>query len=295
MRQNESQVILDYLGNIGEEPMNLEHLYRKSSLLIVVALFGLSIAIPTLVMATPQAPGHVPDQVGNFAEARKTCDLGLPIPRWLIELITFFGARNCHEALDRVDNWFTDAYRTSEGEGASPGYPINDIRFWQNVVIQEFTGGHWGEGAIIMKGANPPARPQYVGGGAWKAFKRAANQYGVFPGYPINTEHVWNRVRIQDFREGSWGDGAIIGGGNAELVAGNHWKAYVKADGSNRLRNPTTFMVQKSYGFEPGPAVGPKRVRTWWVQYFEGGEIWESRGSIRIYYSDTRRWWEFNL
>ena len=192
--------------------------------------------------------------------------------------------------LNKLDSLFSDAYREAEHEGASPGYTTNQLHFWNTVLIQDFWYGNWGDGALIW-GQTQDARPHYVGGGAWNAYKRAANNYSVWPGYPINTEHDWNRVRIQDFRGGGWGDGAIIGGANAELVAGNHWRAYISADGSNRLRNPVTFVNYQSGEFYADPFGGGYRVSGWfWVQQFEGGQIWERNGTAYVWFYDTGTW-----
>lgn len=248
--------------------------------LVFLFVIGIIAVAPIAAVATPQAPGYVPSQVGDFQAARELCEI-MPLPSWIMDLITFYAVRRCHDALNIVDENFVKAYRDAERAGTSPGYPTNDVHFWQKVAIQDFTGGTFGKGAIMMRGQQPKVRPQYVGGSIWSAFKVAANQYGVFPGYPSNTLHTWNRVQIQDFREGDWGEGAIISdsrGQNAGLVAGRHWKAYKRVDGSNRLRAPITFVNQTDGG---------------WLQMFEGGEIWESGGSIKVYFYDNNRWENF--
>lgn len=258
----------------------------KWVVIIASAILLISPMQPQQVSASPSSPGEVPDEVGNWDEARHHCDLQGSLP--------WFGApwieADCNYTLNKLDSLFSDAYREAEHEGASPGYTTNQLHFWNTVLIQDFWYGNWGDGALIW-GQTQDARPHYVGGGAWNAYKRAANNYSVWPGYPINTEHDWNRVRIQDFRGGGWGDGAIIGGANAELVAGNHWRAYISADGSNRLRNPVTFVNYQSGEFYADPFGGGYRVSGWfWVQQFEGGQIWERNGTAYVWFYDTGTW-----
>jgi hypothetical protein len=254
-------------------------------LLICVLCFGMLPAASS--MAAPNAPGIVPNQVGNFQAARNLCDSfgRVSMPNWILQLISFASVVKCHEALNLLDKRFDTAYLESEQEGGSPGYPTIDIHIWKGVAIQDFVGGTWGDGAgaIIQRGQRPVSSPKYVGGYAWVGFKTAVSSYNVFPGYPINTQHNWNKVRLQDFREGTWGTGAIIVDlqrKTAQLVAGNHWKAYILADGSNRLRNPTSFVFSKS---------------GWRVQNFDGGELWENGGQVKVYYYDTKKWLQFRV
>ena len=290
----------------------MKHKYNLAILVSVLCLM-MSILSPSLVGATPQAPGAIPPNVGVYENGREICRKGDILASWASALVAAglnrlavlvgllpaqWTSDKCTAVLDGLKELYRSAYAQAESEGASPGSDVNSVHYWNGVMIQDFSGGNWGDGAIIFSekvSKITKTRPQYVGGGAWNAFKRAANSYQVWPGAPINTEHDWNKVRIQDFRGGAWGDGAIIGGGNAELVAGNHWKAYIRADGSNKLRNPKTFMVQQYYGFEPSTYAGPKKQRVWWVQYFDGGEIWESRGDIRVYYKDSNTWQNFRV
>lgn len=257
---------------------------RSSIVMKLVLMVMLAVTIlssPAFVSASPQAPGHVPEQVGNFDELRKLCN-SAPMPSWLLDLISFFTVSHCYNAADRIDHIFSQAYLRAEGEIASPGYPINDVHFWRATMIQDFSGGTWSKGALIMRW-QPPEQgeylpPFYVGGCDWSIFERATNNYGVFPGYPINHVHQWNKVWLQDFREGSWGDGAIIGGCHGELVAGNHWKAYIKADGSNLLGRPISFVSEETVNS-----------KTWWVQYFEWGKIQEANGFIWVVYNNGQQ------
>lgn len=247
----------------------------------------------SFVGATPREPGYIPYEVGLWEALNSYCSTGDDI---IGNIVSLFGNLYCNQTAERLKNHFGDAYRTSENEGASPGFPTNQLHFWRGTVIQDFTGGNWGDGALIWS-QNKGSKPQYVGGGAWKAYRHATDAYGVWPGYPTDNEHSWGDVRIQNFRGGSWGDGAIIGGGSAELVAGNHLKAYGRADGSRRLRNPKTFMVEKYDGFETTTKgfVGPRKLRQWWVQYFDGGEIWESRGDVKVLFYDKQEWSSFRV
>lgn len=230
--------------------------------------------------ASPDAPGHVPPQVGNFEEAQEICALGdVPMPHWLLDIITLWQSRECREALEHIDQSFDNAYLRAESELASPGFPTSDIYAWEGVLVQEFSGGELGDGqgAIIAKSSeddNGPQQPQYVGGGTWAAYERAIDEQGIQPGYPINLEHTWpgSDVTIQDFRGGSWGDAAIIGGDNAWLVAGRHWEAYWRVDGQIQLGNPTGPWHQNADG--------------WYKQVFESGSILELNHDIRVVFND---------
>lgn len=185
---------------------------------------------------------------------------------------------------------FTEAHQQAEQAGMSPGTRLDNIHAWNNMLIQDYRNGALGDGAILWSTTLADS-PYYVGGGTWHAYTRAVWEYGVSPGYPINLEHDWGNVRIQDFRGGKWGDGAIIGGAKAELVAGDYWKAYTRVDGPNRLRNPTSFITTKKKG-------GIK----WKIQQFDGGEIWIGiydfwvgstpiwRKHYSVHYYDTGAW-----
>ncbi len=237
---------------------------------------------PGPAAAQPGAPQVVPDRVGSIGGAREgICDKGgFPLIHPVSEFIWWFAAQSdCHTPLDDIDTAFDNAYLRAEGELVSPGFPTNDIHGWQGVSIQDFSGSGWGDGwgAIIapslVEEVPEPQQPHYVGGGTWVAYKRAVWEQGIQPGYPINLEHQWDGVTIQDFRGGSWGDAAIIGGPDAWLVAGRHWQAYVIADGSNRLGNPL------------GPVYETDDGR--YQQSFAGGTITELAGQIEVEYYDT--------
>jgi hypothetical protein len=176
---------------------------------------------------------------------------------------------------------FDKASELSEQAGVAPGTPKNDVHAWNKIVLRDYVNGSWGNGAIIWSEQATGVDPHYVGGGEWAAYTRAVRQHKVSPGYPINLAHNWNRVRIQDFDGGEWGRGALIGGAHAELVAGGFWKAYTHANGSNSLRNPKSFVVERRVAG-----------KTWNVQYLDGGVIWQRKGSLRVRFYDTKKWLE---
>lgn len=171
---------------------------------------------------------------------------------------------------------FRDALQELQSAGATP---VNDWHAWRDgVVIQDWQGGSCGECALIW-GGNAAVGPQVVGSGMWAAFKESVNVDELWPGYPINAEHWWNGLRIQDVRGGTHGDGAFIGGEHAKLVTWRTWPAYIKADGSRRLRNPVTSLSprQDSAG-------------NWFdVQTFEGGVIWARKQETLVCFYDTRK------
>ena len=177
--------------------------------------------------------------------------------------------RECEDSVERVRNAFKTARKKAEDNRIFPGYALNTVHSWtiqgwqgKGLLIQDFRCGKdgYGDGAIIAsvfgglsikKFASSflteyPA--QYIGGKEWEAFKRATNTYRVFPGLPANIRHQWDAwtpIYLQDFRGGTWGDGAIIedpARKTAELVAGIFWKAYIKVDGRKSLGVPKTFV-----------------------------------------------------
>lgn len=230
--------------------------------------------------AMPNAPGVVPDRVGQFQEARDVCNLdGMPLPSWLTELIFYLQSKGCNDSLDHIDAAFDSAYLSAESAVATPGFPTNDIHPWAGVLVQDFSGGALGDGwgAIVAKSHDDgldPQKPYYIGGGMWHAYVRAVNEQNIQPGYPINMQHAWpgSDISIQDFRGGSWGDAAIIGGDSAWLVAGRHWEAYWTVEGQIRLGNPVGPWFQNADG--------------WYEQDFEGGRILELDHNVTIEFND---------
>ncbi len=242
----------------------------------------------------------VPAGVGDYGWANTKClesgviaailagvALFIPGVGWIAAIPgAGFGAisASCALGVDKLKSMYISAYRSAPP--ANPGYPINDVHTWKTVVIQDFRGGSWGDGAIIKR-SQKGSKPEYVGGSVWTAYKRAANDYGVFPGYPYGTVHDWGNVRIQDFRQGSWGEGAIIvtadKNGSGFLIAGNHWKAYKDFGGNLRLGHPVSFINYKFDGWG------------WWnIQRFEGGEIWEQNGMVKVLSYKTWKWLYFH-
>jgi hypothetical protein len=200
-----------------------------------------------------------------------------------LEAISFFAEGNCDKLDDGIRAQFVQAYEEAERNGVWPGGPTNEVHYWVGgILIQDFNGTRDNSGKIIGDGwgaiiASGPdgSIPHYVYGSTWVAYKRAVYEKsvlggGIDPGYPTNFVHQWNGVTIQNFRGGSWGDGAIIGGDrdSAWLVAGRHWDAYIGADGSNSLGSP----------------LGPVELNEdgWYQQRFEKGAINERSGQTNI-------------
>lgn len=173
---------------------------------------------------------------------------------------------------------FSQAAQYITDGGGDPGTAINQPHEWNGIVIQDYRGSQWGDGAVVWDKST--ANPQYIGGGEWVAFKESLYTYNTWPGYPVNGAHLWNGLHIQDTRGGLHGDGAFIGGANAKYVTWRIWPAYVRIDGSRRLRNPLTYAVPRQDGHG-----------NWYdVQQFEGGEIWARKQGTSVYFYDTNQW-----
>jgi hypothetical protein len=240
-------------------------------LVAILCFVSTVIFAPLSAFATPNSPGKVPEQVGNAENLRAICDTSIPLPKLIAEVIWALAAMHCHDMLGKLKQAYVNAYLASENEEISPGWPTNDVHMWRDkVLIQDFTRGVWGTGAII-KSANKKTTPYYVGGWIWDAFKRTLYEGGVWPGYPINNAHDWQGITIQDFRDGSWGDTAIITNnsqGMAHAVAGYQWWAYKQLNGPIALGQPRSFVY-------------------YWDNYsrqdFERGYLLESGGTVFVY------------
>jgi hypothetical protein len=103
-------------------------------------------------------------------------------------------------------------------------------------------------------------------------------------GWPINDVHFWNKVTIQDFRQGPWGDGVLIyrpGSNRAPApIVGRHWTAYVNGDGSDQLLTPINGFLHSDKPWAAG----------YWVQDFERGYIAERGGRAYVWTVDSRSW-----